>query len=249
MEASRMLPTKRLPAAHSIEGTRCTHEPGGPFKKSSPRVRLEEFEALKYARQLNVPVPAAYEFCADTKTIFMEFVEGDSLEDVWPGMSDTEKESVARQLGRIISLMRLGRQENFYIGSINGPAHDLRTYSDYSGGPFTDETAFNDFVLNLFSLTPQPIRKSLSDQMRTDHSIRFTHGDLSPRNIIVKNGTIQALIDWEYAGWYPEYFEYVKFFECNTSCDGWKNFAPCIFETTYQEDLVIKQAILRWQRP
>ncbi|KAM0714212.1 hypothetical protein Q7P37_009999 [Cladosporium fusiforme] len=214
MEASRMLPTRRLAAAHSIEGTRCTHEPGGPFKKSSSRVRLEEFEALKYARQLNVPVPATYEVCADTKTISMEYVEGDSLEDVWPAMSDTEKESVARQLGRIISLMGLCRQENFYIGSINGPAHDLRTYSDYS----------------VFS-------------------IRFTHGDLSPRNIIVKNGTIQALIDWEYAGWYPEYFEYVKFFECNTSCDDWKNFAPYIFETTYQEQLVVKQAILRWQRP
>lgn len=179
----------------------------------------------------------------------MEFIEGDVLESVWPTLSAAGKESIARQLGRIVSLMRLGRQETFRIGSINGPVHDLRTYSSYSGGPFADEKAFNDFVLDLFSLTPTPIRASLHDSMRTDHNVRFTHGDLSPRNIIVKDGTIHAVIDWEYAGWFPEYWEYVKFFECVTSCADWKDFAPIIFGETYREELVVKQALLRWQRP
>ena len=125
----------------------------------------------------------------------MEFIEGDSLEIVWPTLSATEKESIARQLGHIISLMRLGRHETFHIGSVNGPVHDSRAHSSYSGGPFADEKAFNDFVLNSFALTPQPIRESLRDSMRTDHNVRFTHGDLSPRNIIVKDGTIQDVID------------------------------------------------------
>lgn len=210
---------------------------------------MGEFEALKYAQQLGVPVPTAYGFCSETKTISMEFIEGDSLEIVWSTLSSTEKESIARQLGRIVSLMRLGRQETSHIGSANGPVHDLRTYSSYSGGPFIDEKAFNDFVLDLFALTPQPIRESLRDSMRTDHSVRFTHGDLSPRNIIVKDGTIQAVIDWEYAGWFPEYWEYVKFFECVTSCGDWKDYAPIVFEETYRDELVVKQAMLRWQRP
>lgn len=179
----------------------------------------------------------------------MEFVEGDSLESVWPTMSAPDKESVARQLGRIISSLRSGRQESFSIGAINGPVHECRTYSTHSGGPFTDEKAFNDSTLNLFPLTPQPIRESLRDKMQTGHGIRFTHADLSPRNIIVKNGIIQAVVDWEFAGWFPEYFEYVKFFECVTSCVDWKNYSPCIFETTYAEELVVKQAILRWQCP
>jgi thiamine kinase-like enzyme len=50
--------------------------------------------------------------------------------------------------------------------------------------------------------------------MRSDHSSRFTHADLSLRNIIIKDDKIQGTVDWEFSGWYPEYWEYVKFFEC-----------------------------------
>jgi thiamine kinase-like enzyme len=39
---------------------------------------------------------------------------------------------------------------------------------------------------------------------------KFTHSDIAPRNILVKNGKIAAIIDWETAGWYPEYWEYIR---------------------------------------
>lgn len=42
------------------------------------------------------------------------------------------------------------------------------------------------------------------------HAIRFTHADIAPRNIMVENGRITGIIDWEEAGWYPEYWEYIK---------------------------------------
>lgn len=216
--------------------------------KSGPRVRDEEFEALKYARHLGLPVPTAYEFAPDTRTIYMDFVEGETLESVWPALSEDEKKSFARQLGRLVSLMREGRQDRVLIGNIDGPARDCRRYKDYTGGPFTDERDFNAFLLNLYPQCPHAVRESLFKMMRSDHSIRFTHGDLSPRNVIVKNGEIRALVDWEFAGWYPEYYEYVKFFECKTDCRDWKNFSEYIFETAYGEELVIQQAILRWQR-
>ena len=45
----------------------------------------------------------------------------------------------------------------------------------------------------------------------TGHKIVFTHGDLAPRNIMIsKDFVITGIIDWEYGGWYPEYWEYVK---------------------------------------
>ncbi len=44
------------------------------------------------------------------------------------------------------------------------------------------------------------------------HKIVFTHADLRPANIIVKNGHIVGIIDWEMAGWYPEYWEFAKAF-------------------------------------
>ncbi|KAH9922961.1 uncharacterized protein B0H18DRAFT_1182825 [Fomitopsis serialis] len=40
------------------------------------------------------------------------------------------------------------------------------------------------------------------------HAVVFTHGDLMPHNIMVKDGHITGIIDWEAAGWYPEYWEF-----------------------------------------
>lgn len=228
--------------------TTCSRDTDGRLKKSGPRVRDEEFEALKHARHLGLPVPTAHEYSPDTRTIWMDFVEGETLESIWPDLSEDDKKSIARQLRDFISLMRADRQDHISIGNINGPARDCRRYKDYAGGPFTDEKDFNDFLLNLYPQCPHAIRESLAATMRSDHSILFTHGDLSPRNIIVRDGKIRALVDWEFAGWYPEYYEYVKFFECQTDCKDWKHFAPYIFETAYGEELVIQQAILRWQR-
>ncbi len=38
-----------------------------------------------------------------------------------------------------------------------------------------------------------------------------THGDIAPRNILVdESGRITGIIDWELAGWYPEYWEYAN---------------------------------------
>lgn len=36
----------------------------------------------------------------------------------------------------------------------------------------------------------------------------FTHADLCPRNIVVMNEHVAAIIDWGFAGWYPEYWEF-----------------------------------------
>jgi hypothetical protein len=208
-----------------------------------------KFEALKHAQSLGLPVPTVHEFSPESQTISMDFIEGDTLEFVWPTVSESDKDSIARQLGQFISSMRSSCQDAYYIGAINDPARDCRRFSDYTGGPFTDEAEFNAFVCNLYKQCPKPICDAIMAGMRTDHAVRFTHGDLSPRNVIVKDGELQAVVDWEFAGWYPEHFEYVKFFECCTDNKDWKNFAPLIFEVAYGEELVVHQAILRWQRP
>lgn len=212
-------------------------------------MRREKFEALKYAHGLGIPVPLAYEFSPETRTIWMEYVESDPLEEVWPKMSPDDKTSIAQQLRSIISKLRSERPENIFIGAINAVARDCRRFSDYTDGPFTNEASFNAFILDLYRPTPIPIRDSLGAALRSDHEIVFTHADLSLRNIIVRDGQIQGLVDWKFAGWYPEYWEYVKFFECCSSCKDWRNFAPTIFDTAYETELVTQQAIIRWQQP
>lgn len=42
------------------------------------------------------------------------------------------------------------------------------------------------------------------------HQILFTHGDLRLQNIMVKDGCVSGVLDWEFSGWYPEYWEFSK---------------------------------------
>lgn len=229
-----------------------TCQPDGTVLKSGPRVRMGEAEALKLAHSLGLPVPAVHQVRTVTEEhveISMDFVQGDVLEAVWPSMTEAEKLQIAQQLGQMISLLRSASQSQFHIGSCGGPAFDCRRRLEYSGGPFDIESDFNHFLLDLYKATPNAIRKALRDSLRTDHRITFTHGDLSPRNIIVSKGCITGLLDWEFSGWYPEYWEYVKFFECVTDCKDWRNFADTIFDMPYPAELVTYQALVRWQLP
>lgn len=42
------------------------------------------------------------------------------------------------------------------------------------------------------------------------HNIVFTHADLNMRNVLVHNGRLSGIVDWENSGWFPEYWDYTK---------------------------------------
>ncbi|KAK0435050.1 hypothetical protein EV421DRAFT_1672349, partial [Armillaria borealis] len=42
------------------------------------------------------------------------------------------------------------------------------------------------------------------------HDIVFTHGDLWYHNIMADQGHISSIVDWEWVGWLPEYWEYTS---------------------------------------
>ena len=202
-------------------------------------VDVREAQTLQFIREsTTIPVPAVTS--ARSNTIVMNYVDGCNLQDCWTQLSYEEKQGIAKQMCDIIQQLR-GLEGN-YIGAVNrGPAVDTRK-STYIGGPFDSEKDFNEFLLsNMISSTPSLYVTAIQQKMRRDHELVFSHGDLSLHNIIVKNGIIVALLDWEYAGWYPEYWEYVKF--CAASCHEpeWHNFGPTIFPITYHDQLINDQ--------
>lgn len=219
--------------------------------KFGSRVRVEESRALQFAHSLQLPVPAVHEVnVSDRETrILMDFVDGECLEEAWLSMDAEQKRSVAEQIGQIVTTMRQAAPPQRTIGAFGGPARDCRQISEYSGGPFASEAEFNIFVLDLLRGTPPLIRNTLAHALDVNSQIVLSHGDLTPRNIIVKGDRVQALLDWEYAGWYPEYWEYVKFFDRPTDCKDWKEYAEIIFGTRYPKQLLSFQALARWQKP
>lgn len=73
-----------------------------------------------------------------------------------------------------------------------------------------DEAEFNQYLTRDLPLN-EDARKQILKTHSVKHEIVFTHADLNPRNILVdENGKISGIVDWECAGWYPEYWEYTK---------------------------------------
>ena len=94
---------------HKLFARRVTLHPDNTVVKSGKRVVLEEAEALRIAKQANLPVPHVYsaEKAPDGKVqIRMDHVKGQTLTTVWPDMSADQKKDIVRQLRGILDTMR-----------------------------------------------------------------------------------------------------------------------------------------------
>lgn len=92
-----------------------------------------------------------------------------------------------------------------------------RTIPDHftaEAGPFSSVTEFQDWFTFLcrrrmpdpYSIPVEPFRYQLPDNA----AIKFTHGDLHRSNTIVTGSEprhVVGIVDWEQAGWLPEYWE------------------------------------------
>jgi tRNA A-37 threonylcarbamoyl transferase component Bud32 len=184
--------------------------------KFGPEVNLTEADAIMYIRDnTTIPVPRIFDaFKKDGKNyIVMEYVQGVLLKDIWLNISKEEKSVIVFELRNFIcQLRRLSVPKDVLIGSVTGgPAIDRRQFGSVSGGPFRSEHDFNEWQLaQLHPEVPESRRDMYVDMHTTGHQIFFTHGDLGPHNVIVKDGHVGAIIDWEFSGWYPEHWDYCK---------------------------------------
>jgi aminoglycoside phosphotransferase len=114
-----------------------------------------------------------------------------------------------------------------------------------SPGPFTSEADFNTTLVDTFVAKSKgqvgPYIRGMVDAHR--HDIVFTHGDFRPNNIMVKDGRVTAIIDWEMAGWYPDYWEFAKAVHLEHFADDWGShllgiLTPCYCEQLMYENLM-----------
>ncbi|KAF1960775.1 hypothetical protein CC80DRAFT_580502 [Byssothecium circinans] len=103
------------------------------------------------------------------------------------------------------------RPDNMIASVTGGPAVDQRSMGPIKGGPFKSEKEFNDWQLDqLIPGIPLCNRDMYHALHKADHAIVFSHGDLGFHNVLVQNGHVAAIIDWESAGWMPEHWDYCK---------------------------------------
>ncbi|MCJ1448515.1 MAG: hypothetical protein MMC23_009032 [Stictis urceolatum] len=141
----------------------------------------------------------------DLVDIVFKFMPGECLAYAWHDLDLESKKHVLAQLaGFIRQLRELTPPKGENITSTkSGPILDHRLGSR-PRGPFSSIAAFHEFIRQGHADSDLGI--SHKDSCR----ISYSHADLSPENVIVCKGKIVAIIDWEFAGWWPEYWEYTK---------------------------------------
>ncbi|TVY19330.1 hypothetical protein LARI1_G002348 [Lachnellula arida] len=198
--------------------------------KYGTEITLAEAQCLWEIRRLlpnQVPVPEVYGWCEDGGEffIYMELIQGETLENKWESLSKPERIDVCGQLRVMLSELRSLKQnpEDQFLGQVNRqPLLDIMFTDETKppAGPFSSVKEFHDWLSFLTkrglemhwpdpSLIPDPYRDSLPD----NSPITFTHADLHPSNILVTSDApyhVIAIIDWHQSGWYPDYWEYCK---------------------------------------
>ncbi|KAF5599858.1 phosphotransferase family [Fusarium pseudoanthophilum] len=198
-----------------------------------PRVTVAEGQCLWWLRRHlpSVPVPEIYGWTEDEGECFlyMQLVEGLTLEERWDSLSREDKVGVCEQLrDMVIELRRVKRDpEDEFLGQINrGPLQDV-VFADGirpRAGPFPSVKEFHNWFSFLIRRQaasgphwegyelediPDLYRQLLPD----DPGVVFTHADLHQSNIMVSEGSpclVVAVIDWHQSGWYPDYWEFYK---------------------------------------
>ncbi|KAM0742019.1 hypothetical protein ACQRIT_002196 [Beauveria bassiana] len=227
--------------------------PDNVVVKLGSYLNLDEVDAMNFARSVGIPIPEVLGWGEQRNAeghyqhyIEMEYVEGATLEKAWPDLSDETRLDIAHQLREILRKMRAIPPPENYIGSYNSDRIvDARGMSTFVRPACKKEEEFNAFLT-----AEKGMAKSVKEAYRNSigkHRIVFTHSDIAPRNIMVRDDRIVAIIDWEGAGWYPEYWEYVKLMHFLDRCPGWKGLVDEIFPKSYAFELLLYTGLRCYQ--
>ncbi|KAL8963775.1 MAG: hypothetical protein Q9183_004971 [Haloplaca sp. 2 TL-2023] len=174
---------------------------------------------MRYIRShTSIPVPKVLDAFVNSETkhvcIIIKYIDGRPLNKVWDNFDDSQKENIVIQLKGFLEELR--QIKRTVIGSVDGTNCTDQFFDGEdkaSFGPYDSEQAFHD---GLVRAVEARARTTWTDQVvkfiraMPIHEIVFTHNDLAPRNILVKDGEVVAILDWEFSGFYPSYWEYVK---------------------------------------
>ncbi|KAG6087467.1 hypothetical protein E4U15_007825 [Claviceps sp. LM218 group G6] len=215
------------------------------------RSLANEFAALQLVRRhTNFHVPSALDLVSDSKDSYLltTTVRGVPLGWCIDTLSHDEVTTLVGDLQGCLSELRAIPKEvspNYAITNVLGTAcYDGRLIigSEYDAargdyfGPFVDEDDFND-TLRCGAL-PNVVHSS-------GHEIVLTHGDLNLRNIMMHNGRLSGIIDWETCGWFPNYWDYTKAHFITMPHRRWSKIVDAVFEKlgNFEAELAVESQI------
>ncbi|KAL9104784.1 MAG: hypothetical protein Q9163_000334 [Psora crenata] len=200
-------------------------------RKSGSRVRYSEELAMRLVKEhTSVPVPSIlYSIYEPGKgRIGMTFIPGFTLQSIWDGLDECNKERMCLEIWTMIAqwqkIPRPPHLAHLYQCLADGsPATTDKLLQDLEYPPrhiYTDEAVRVRIYQRYIYYYGRRYADELLSMLPQSKVSLFTHGDVAPRNIMVnKDCRITGIIDWELAGWYPEYWEYANIMKPTVDID------------------------------
>lgn len=201
-----------------------------------------EYTTLQYLEQhipdCPAPRPLGCVQMSGISLVFLTHKPSTSLGEVWQVLDSDQKASVRDRLETILTKLRsLPYVDGRPLGGVAGEGcKDARRHLRRSDKPIKTLGEFEDFMFSSSrpgGLVFVELLRQLSPCLSSPPNIVFTHGDLRPDNITVEivdrnRCVVTGILDWEYSGFYPDYYEAVRCTNCLSSCEDndWFLFLP-----------------------
>ncbi|CRG88899.1 hypothetical protein PISL3812_05934 [Talaromyces islandicus] len=232
--------------------------PFGLILKWSDGTHLEEVATMQVARKAGLPVPKVicYGEHPDSPhapvSILMTRLPGSELGRVYKTLSDSDRTSIFEQLKDYLEVIRQWNNPwggNRICSLLNTSARSVRVPNHYAG-PFDSEKELNEYLIKPAWAGGFSSEAEYSDTLdrakkieNLPHRILFTHGDLKHHNILVQNGRVTGFLDWESAGWYPEYWEFTTALKATQKAFWWYDFVIGLGGNAYEAELDCEHAL------
>jgi aminoglycoside phosphotransferase (APT) family kinase protein len=172
-----------------------------------------EARTIQFLRaKTTIPVPAVVMDWIEDGRYFMvsERVQGEPLSTAWSKMSAGEKDRVAKQTAAYLAQLRELHSDR--IQSLDDqPLYSAFLFPTGYGMPHgplsSDDELWNELAKALEGV-PENVLRQMREQMPSSTPYTFTHGDLTNVNIMVKDGNLTGILDWEASGYFPVWWEY-----------------------------------------
>lgn len=137
-------------------------------------------------------------------------IRGDLLNTAWATMPTAYRERVAKQTAEY--LMQLRELHAPQIQSLDGqPVYSACLFPNGYGLPHgpcsSDDELWAEMTVALKGV-PEQARLRLRERMPSAAPYTFTHRDLTNVNIIVEDGSLAGILDWEASGYFPVWWEF-----------------------------------------
>lgn len=190
--------------------------------KWSDGTTFNEAHAMMTVRAAGFPCPRVISIGehpsrpAAPVSILMMRLPGEPFDEAYDDFSPERREVVVEELVLMLDCMRRWKSPwGRRICSISGGSIRSIRVPDHRIDPCETEYELLDHLLAPASKHSYNSVEDYHQALETakalydmEHGIVFTHGDLALHNVLVHDGHISGFIDWESAGWYPEYWEF-----------------------------------------